>query len=95
MSPITFNWKYVTGLKVSQSAVRKYRDDDLGVVKEIVHYAADNRVESLYYVPGDSYTFTKEEDLAKRIQELQIKNQHGKVTLLRNTGNQQHRPELH
>lgn len=92
---IVFNWKYVTGLKVAQSAVRKYRDDDLGVVKEIVHFAADNRVEALYYIPGDSYTYTKEEDLVKRVQELQTNRKDGKVVVLRNSGNQQQRPELH
>ncbi len=62
-----FDWKYLAGLKMASIAVRKYRDESTGAIKEVLSRPKDEAPETLYYIPGDKYTFTSENELIKRI----------------------------
>ncbi len=62
-----FQWNYLAGLKMASIAVRKYRDEATGAIKEELLKHRDKAPETLYYIPGDKYTFTSENELIKRI----------------------------
>ncbi len=67
MEEIKFDWKYLTGLKMAAIAVKKYRDELTGAIKEELIRPKESTPETLYYLPGDKYTFTSENELIKRI----------------------------
>lgn len=80
MNLIEFDWTYLTGFKMAHSAVKKYRERTIGIIKEELFKSINALPETLYYVPGDEFTFTNEEKFISRIDTL-LKKEH----LFRNT----------
>lgn len=70
MNPINLNWIYLTGLKMAHSAVKKYREETIGVFKEELFKTPETVPETLYYIPGDKHTFLNESDFKSRIDAL-------------------------
>ena len=66
-----FCWKYIAGLKMASIALRKYEDEQTGAVKEILFKPRNKTPETLYYIPGDEFTYTSEEELIKRLKQCQ------------------------
>lgn len=66
---------------MAHSAVKKYREETLGIFKEELFRAPLTTPETLYYIPGDKHTFLSESDFKLRIDAL-LKEAH----LSRNIG---------
>ncbi len=71
----------MAGVMSAQGKVQKFKDSDLGVIKEI-YQKPKSDPKYLYYIPHDKYTFDNPFDLSRRIDTVAARVGAGRITNL-------------